>query len=430
MLATERYLFVVYGGVLHQFDIDTLALRNKVSLESAPPTAGDRAGGNRTAGDRAVGGAAAGREVRAVPLPSKSAAAPEVPAPASVATMHEVVERALDWLARHQDDDGKWDADGFMKHDVEGEVCDGPGNATHDVAVTGLAMLAMLSNGSTLRSGLHKQNLLSAMQWLRQQQQDNGLFGANAAHDFIYDHAIATYAMCEAYGRSKYQLLADSAQRGINYLESHRNPLGVWRYQPRDGDNDSSVTAWCLFACVSGDSYGLKVNPDSLQLGGLWLDQVSDPTGLHGYTKQGERSSRNQGDHATRFPVEKGEAITAAALLCRYRLKQLPEQKPIMQAAANLLAAKPPSWRPDAGTIDEYYWYFATLAMQQVGGRHWFDWQKRLEPAVAKTQHADQAKQNLVGSWDPIGVWGENGGRVYSTALLAMTARAAMSQDR
>jgi hypothetical protein len=31
---------------------------------------------------------------------------------------------------------------------------------------------------------------------------------------------------------------------------------------------------------------------------------------------------------------------------------------------------------------------------------------------------------NFKGSWDPNGVWGEDGGRVYSTAILVLTLQA------
>ena len=52
--------------------------------------------------------------------------------------------------------------------------------------------------------------------------------------------------------------------------------------------------------------------------------------------------------------------------------------------------------------------------------------QQHLHPAVVKTQNADRAPQkwNLHGSWDPIGAWGEDGGRVYSTAILTLTLQA------
>ena len=60
----------------------------------------------------------------------------------------------LEWLKKHQDEDGKWDCDQFMKHDdPASDQCDGPDNAVHDVGVTGLALLAFLGDGSTMRSG-------------------------------------------------------------------------------------------------------------------------------------------------------------------------------------------------------------------------------------------------------------------------------------
>ncbi|MBM4060376.1 MAG: terpene cyclase/mutase family protein [Planctomycetes bacterium] len=340
-------------------------------------------------------------------------------------TYAEAIDAGLQWLKDHQDEDGKWDCDGFMKHDVEGEPCDGPGNAVHDVGVTALALLAFLGDGSTLRSGPYKDVIKKGIGWLKSQQDPTtGLFGTNASHDFVYNHAIAAYAMCEAFGLSQYSLLKPVAQKAINYLESHRNPYSVWRYQPRDNDNDTSVTGWCIMAYESGEFFGLEINKSALDLCKTWLDQVSDPTGRHGYTKAGEPSSRKPGDHATKFPIEKGEALTAVGLFCRFFMGQDPKEKPVMKAAADLILSKPPIWDPKAGTIDAYYWYYATYALYQMGDRHWREWQKRLSDAVIKPQHRDKAKKNLYGSWDPICAWGEDGGRVYMTATLTLTLEA------
>ena len=41
-----------------------------------------------------------------------------------------------------------------------------------------------------------------------------------------------------------------------------------------------------------------------------------------------------------------------------------------------------------------------------------------------KNQHRAAGEKNLLGSWDPIGAWGEDGGRVYSTAILVLTLEA------
>ena len=38
-------------------------------------------------------------------------------------------------------------------------------------------LLAFLGDGSTLRSGAYKENIRNGVKWLRDQQQENGLFG-------------------------------------------------------------------------------------------------------------------------------------------------------------------------------------------------------------------------------------------------------------
>ena len=47
------------------------------------------------------------------------------------------------------------------------ESCDGAGNPVHDVGVTGLALLAFLGDGSTMRSGPYKDVVKKAVKWLR-----------------------------------------------------------------------------------------------------------------------------------------------------------------------------------------------------------------------------------------------------------------------
>ncbi|MEO6597667.1 MAG: prenyltransferase/squalene oxidase repeat-containing protein, partial [Planctomycetota bacterium] len=328
------------------------------------------------------------------------------------------IDNALEWLARHQDSDGRWDCDGFMKHDVSGEPCSGPGNAVHDVGVTGLALLALLGDGSSLRQGRYRDQVRRAALWLRQQQEENGLIGGAAASDFIYDHAIAAYALCEAYGLSSYETLRPAAQKALDYLQAHRNPYGAWRYQPRDGDSDTSITGWCVLAMCSGKHFGLAVDENALRIAETWLASCTAPDGHVGYRRAGELSARKPGRHATAFPPERTDALTAVGLFCRYFLGQNPAEQSTMSGAAGRLRSRQPTWDQQTGTVDFYYWYYGTYAMFQVGGPAWRDWSKALGKAVLPTQHTSG---NLKGSWDPIDAWGEDGGRVYSTALLALT---------
>jgi hypothetical protein len=331
----------------------------------------------------------------------------------------QAIDDSLKWLMLHQDQDGKWDSDRFMKHDKGAEICGGAGNAVHDVGVTGLALLALLGDGNTMRVGPYRDQVKLAAKWLRSQQHDNGRFGSNASHDFIYDHAIAAYAMAEAYGLSDDKMLKRTAQKAINYLESHRNSFAVWRYQPCGGDNDTSVSNWCAMAYITGCHFGLQVNEHALQRVGIWLDAVADPvTGHHGYTKKGEPSSRHAGNHIKRFPLGNNEALTGSSLFVRYMLGQNMEKHPIMQTSAERIHSQPPKWLPGAGNIDFYAWYWCSDAMHQVGGRHWHTWSTNLDQALLTGQEKTGAAK---GSWAPIGVWGEDGGRIASTALATLS---------
>lgn len=330
----------------------------------------------------------------------------------------EQIRRALEWLVAHQDDDGHWDCDGFMKHDVRGEPCTGPGNGVHDVGVTGLSLLAFLGDGSTLNSGPFKEPIKRAVQWLLAQQDDNGRIGSAVANDFVYDHAIATYALAEATGLSNSTVLKKPLERALGYLAAHRNPYGAWRYQPRDGDADTSVTGWCVLALGSAKSFGMPVDETALTAALAYFDSCTDERGRTGYSKRGEPSSRREGDHATRYPTERGEAMTAVALFCRYFLKEDRKEHGSMKQQEALLAAKPPVWDEANGTIDAYYWYYGSYALFQAGGPAWIEWQKHLRTAVVATQRSDG---NFLGSWDPLCAWGEDGGRVYTTAILALT---------
>ena len=336
------------------------------------------------------------------------------------------VQRGLAWLAAHQDVDGRWDCDGFMKHDDPAfKTCNGAGNSVHDIGVTGLALLAFLGENNTMRQGLYKENVRRGVLWLKSQQDPtSGLFGSRISHDYIYDHAIAAYAMCEAYGLSSYRLLRKPAQLSINYLESHRNAYSVWRYQPRDLDNDISVTGWAVMAYKSAKYFNLMVNEDAMKYAAAFLDEVSSPTGAHGYQRAGESCSRKQGEHEVKFPANKSQALTAVGLFCRIFLGQDPRERPIMDNAAKLLNRTPPTWNEQDGSIDHYYWYYATYALFQMGGTPWAKWQKKLERAVGPNQHSDKGDRNNFGSWDPVGAWGEDGGRVYSTAILTLTMQA------
>jgi hypothetical protein len=345
------------------------------------------------------------------------------------------IDAALAWLARHQEDDGHWSSAGFDgRCAVEGGACDGLGQPQFDVGVTGLALLAFLGAGNSHRGGDERWRgtVHRGLQFLvREAQAPDGNYGSPDFAQHTYDHAIATLALVEAWSLTGDIKLQEPAVRGLRHLSASRNPGGAWRYAAFHPEmalrpNDVSVTGWVLLALTLAREYGLPVDEVALEDGLAFLDEMTDPaTGVTGYTERGGRPARERGT-AEIFPAEQSESMTAVALLCRIFADpnlERPGNREAVERAADVVARLPPLW-DDAlpGRRDYYAWYYGTTAMFQVGGARWTAWQKTLVPAVAQHQRRDG---DAHGSWDPqLDPWGGQGGRVYSTAILALTLEA------
>ncbi|HKX45587.1 MAG TPA: prenyltransferase/squalene oxidase repeat-containing protein [Planctomycetota bacterium] len=330
----------------------------------------------------------------------------------------------LEWLKDHQSASGAWDCDGFpVECSKAGPLSDGEGDPLHDVGVTGLALLAFLGFGDTMDDGDYKDVIKRGVDWLLDQQDpDSGLIGEDVGEHFLYRHSIATLALCEAYYGSKHPILKRKVQLAVNYIHNSRNSYAAWRYTvPPNGQNDTSVTGWMVFALAAANEAGLDVDFEAFRGALSWFDEVTDPqSGRTGYDKRGGLSSRSNAN--MQYPATESEAMTAVAVLCRVFIanvfKEDIEQNELLTRGADLMLEKPPLWSDDGLTNDMYYWYYGSYAMYQLGGKYWQRWEKEMEKAIIPTQRNDPPC--FAGSWDPNGPWGYSGGRVYSTALMVL----------
>jgi hypothetical protein len=326
-----------------------------------------------------------------------------------------VIKGGLRWLREHQSEDGMWDCDGFhLRCDPKlGAACSGQGSAAYDVGVTGLALLAFLGAGYDGRgSSRNDEALRKGLRWLVASQDAEGCFGPREDSRFTYSHACATIAMCEAATFDRRAAWRRSAQSALRFVERCHNPYKGWRYGVAPGESDASVTGWMLLALKAGKDAGLEVSARAMRDGLAFLDGVTDPAdGRTGYLRRGELPVRLPGS-TERWPAEESESLTAVALCARIFCGEAPGKD-----AAALLSKRPPRWDPASGSIDMYYWYYATLAMHQIGGTAWEQWNKSLEKAVVESQVKEGCAE---GSWDPSDPWGAEGGRVYSTALMTL----------
>jgi len=328
------------------------------------------------------------------------------------------VEAALDWLIRHQSPDGRWDADGFEAC-CKGTKCGMPGGPLFDPGVSALALLAFSGYGETYKTPRFGAAVRIGLKWLKGVQDADGCFGPRTSSHFVYNHAIATLAMCDMFGMTRSPLFKSSAQQGIDFILQCQNPYLAWRYGVRPGDNDTSVTAWMVWALDAGKAAGLAVEPASLDGARAWLDQVTDPaTGRVGYTKRGNGPARPQ-ELMDRFPASRTESMAALGVLTRMHCGA-DRADPVVAKGLDLLAKVPPTWSTRDGSIDFYYWHFGTMAMFHAGGDRWKKWNESMKTALVDHQRRG-AEDDARGSWDPLDPWATEEGRVGATALNTLT---------
>ena len=317
------------------------------------------------------------------------------------------VELSLKWLASRQNPEGFWDASrygsGLVKLD-ENNVDRQNAGLDSDTGVTALTILAFLGAGYTQEEGQYTDNVDRALKWLIAQQKPDGNLCGNATHFAkMYCHAMATYALGEAYGMQKNPSrnieLRVALLRAVTFIASQQNPkTGGWRYRFGQ-DGDMSMFGWQLMAIKSAQVAGVNVPDIVMERMKRFLRQRAIGP------KQGLASYR-EGDPIT-------PTMTAEALFCRQMVGYLHSDAARQEAVDYVLAHL-----PERRKLNLYYWYYGTLSMYQNGGKAWTTWNKALRDLLIAEQRKDGV---LAGSWDPKGRYGPYGGRIYSTALATLS---------
>lgn len=104
--------------------------------------------------------------------------------------------------------------------------------------------------------------------------------------------------------------------------------------------------------------------------------------------------------------------MTAEALLCRQLLEQRVDPRTADEASSYLLQTL-----PSLNSVNEYYWYYGTLALYHTGGRAWEIWNQRLTDVLLRRQVQAGAD---AGAWPADGMWAGYGGKVFSTAMSTL----------
>ena len=315
----------------------------------------------------------------------------------------DTVMRALRWLKENQDPDGAW-----KKADP-----------TSAPAMAGLALLCFLAHGETPSSPEFGATVEKAMKYIVAQQKPNGGFGANAMSQHgVYEHAICTYAVSEAFGLTKIMALKEAMEKGIQVIIDGQQPSGGYDYAyKKDARWDLSVAGWQFQALKAAKMAGCvndKIEP-AINKSTQFLRTVAHQPGA-GFGYAAPQSS---------------PSMTGAGTLClqllgkpecsevREGLNWMNETKnPIFDVVWQGAEAAPAGADPKKKAADGkgknpvYAWYYITQAKFQKGGKDWQVWNPKFATAVIRSQIIE----GKLGHWEG----GDHGGSVYTTALCCL----------
>jgi hypothetical protein len=299
------------------------------------------------------------------------------------------VDAALRWLALHQEPDGRWDSN---RWDDEG--C--PFESTNEsprvagkimgrgCAATALATLALMGGGNTLRKGEYRDNVRRAVQQLISiQNTKTGFFSDN-----MYEQAITTIAICEAFGRAPDEKVGLAARKAVDACVGAPGKDGGWRYAPNPPSSDISVTSWFLQALKTAKLANIKFDHAVFSRGVAFLDQVTDKGAM------GNSSGAVGYEYNPSLDYSKGApALTCAGMVIR-QFNGMGVNHPLLRSAAQLTQTMPPSWKEK----DFYRWYYATYAMHNMGGEYRLWWNSRMREVLLNNQ---SKRGHQKGSWNP-----------------------------
>ena len=315
------------------------------------------------------------------------------------------VRHAIGWLARHQSSDGSWSLKNYVQR-CKDASCSGPGNVDADAAATAMGLLPFLAAGETHKTGgkTHYRAVAAGLLWLMRHQKPDGDLSAGSPQQ-MYAHALATIALCEAYGMTYDKNVGMAAQAAVGFIETAQNrQTGGWRYHPGE-EGDTSVVGWQVMALKSAEMAGLNVGGASLDWAGKFL----------GFRRQG--LPRRAVRLSARPGADAGDDRRRPALPAISGAKR---GDPLMVEGSEYFLAH----LPERSFRNLYYWYYATQVMHNVNDQQWDVWNRKMRRLLVETQNVNTSSCAF-GSWDPDGPakdqWGGQGGRLMMTSLSALT---------
>ena len=219
-------------------------------------------------------------------------------------------KRGLEWLAKKQARDGHWETPGGQ----------------FQTAMTGIAGMALLMEGSTIREGKYATNIRRAVDYLFKHSQSNGLIGEvnapNQGLGYLYGHGFSILFLSQIYGEEedieRRRKLEDLLTRAVDFCCKSQTSRGGWGYLSAADGNDfdeGSVSVTQVQALRAARNSGIVVPRQAIDKTHEYLKKCTTDRGGLIYSLQtgagGERPTITVAAIASMFSTGEYESALA-----------------------------------------------------------------------------------------------------------------------
>ena len=297
------------------------------------------------------------------------------------ADVDRAIARGLEWLANHQSRLGHWTAN----------------NNQYPTAMTALAGIAMLSEGSPTVQGKYAPNIRRAVTYLVGRSRTNGLIGASDDNRYTYGHGFSMLFLSQVLGEEedmeRREELVDVLSRAVVFTGRAQTKGGGWGYvSAKDGSgfDEGSTTITQVQGLRGCRNAGIPVPKEIVDKA---IDYIKKCTGPDGGVRYNLAGAGGGG----RPP------ITAAAIACLFNAGDYDDEyvpKILKYCHRNLDNISKRSfghWH--------YAYYYYSQVLYREGGKQWETYRGKIFPRIVSEAGAD-------GGWHQGHI-----GTVYTTAI-------------
>lgn len=295
------------------------------------------------------------------------------------------IDQGLDWLAFQQEKLGHWTAQG-----------------RYPAAMTALAGMAFLCEGSTTTQGKYAENLRRAVDYLVRRSRENGLIGDDGDDRYTYGHGFSMLFLSQVLGEEedleRREDLIRVLNKAVTFTGQAQTAAGGWGYvSAKDGNgfDEGSTTITQVQGLRGCRNAGIAVPKEIIDKAIGYIHNCTTAEGGVQY------SSKGGGPRP---------AITAAAVACLYNAGQYDDE-----FVPRMLSYCDKNLKPDQQ--DNFgHWHYAHFYYSQVmyrqGGEQWEAYLKEI------TQRLMREGETVQLGGETVAVWKEGMvGPVYTTAL-------------